>query len=186
MLQINQSMPQLFLIGYMGSGKTTLGKCLAKKLGLSFIDTDFFIGNRFRKSIDQIFKECGEEGFREMEHKVLQEIVAFENTVVSTGGGTPCFFNNMDLMKEYGTTIYLKVDAEELATRLKNRKSSRPLLKDKSNTELQEFIEGNIEKRETYYNEADFIVPADKLFTKKDIDSGVDELIYHLKKQAIL
>ncbi|MDL2323049.1 shikimate kinase [Bacteroidales bacterium OttesenSCG-928-A17] len=179
-------MPQLFLIGYMGSGKTTLGKCLAKKLGLSFIDIDLFIGNRFRKSIDQIFREYGEEKFREMEHAILREIVGFEDTVISTGGGTPCFFNNMGLMKEYGTTIYLKVDSEELTKRLKNGKNNRPLLKDKSNTELQEFIEENIKKRETYYNEADFIVPAEKLFTKKDIDTGVDELICHLKKQALL
>ena len=179
-------MPQFFLIGYMGSGKTTIGKRLAQKLGLSFIDMDLFIENRFRKSIGEIFKESGETGFREIERKILDEIVGFEDTVVSTGGGLPCFLDNMELMNQHGTTIYLQVSVNELTNRLETCKSNRPLIKDKSKVELQEFIEENLSKRETWYNKADLSVPAENLFSRKDIEARVDDLILHLKKQTNL
>ena len=179
-------MSQIFLIGYMGAGKTTLGKCLAKRLGLSFVDMDLFIENRFRKSVGQIFKENGETRFREIERTVLEEIVGFENTIVSTGGGLPCFFDNIDLMNRHGTTIYLKVPINELADRLKTGKNNRPLIKNKSGAELQEFIKENIDKRETYYNKANLIISAENLFTRKDIDARVDDLIFHLEKQGII
>jgi shikimate kinase len=93
-------MKPFFLIGYMGSGKTTLGKQLAKKLNLQFVDMDLFIENRYHKSISEIFKEKGEDGFREIERRTLQEIAGFENVIISTGGGLPCFFDNMDLMNK--------------------------------------------------------------------------------------
>ena len=179
-------MPPLFLIGYMGSGKTTLGKCLAKKLGLSFIDMDLFIENRYRKSISLIFKEHGEDKFREIEHKVLEEIVGFENTVISTGGGLPCYFNNMELMNGHGTTIYLKASPDELASRLKNSKDNRPLIKDKAPTELKEFIREGLNKRETYYQKAALAISVENLNSRKEIEAKVDELIYHLEKQSVL
>ena len=170
----------------MGCGKTTLGKCLAQKLGFSFIDVDLFLENRYRKSINQIFEEYGESAFRQIENKILNEIVGFENTVVSTGGGLPCFFDHMELMNQHGTTIYLKVDVEELANRLETQMSTRPLLKDKTREELNDFIRENLTKREPYYSKAKLIVSAENLFTKKDINDRVDNLILHLEKQAIL
>ena len=170
----------------MGCGKTTLGKCLAQKLGFSFIDVDLFLENRYRKSINQIFEEYGESGFRQIENKILNEIVGFENTIVSTGGGLPCFFDHMELMNQHGTTIYLKVDVEELANRLETQMSTRPLLKDKTREELNDFIRENLTKREPYYSKAKLIVSAENLFTKKDINDRVDNLILHLEKQAIL
>ena len=88
-------MQRIFLIGYMGVGKTTLGKALADRTGLSFIDLDLFIEGRYRKTIRQIFEAEGEEAFREIERKALHEVAEFEDIVLSTGGGTPCFFDNM-------------------------------------------------------------------------------------------
>ena len=101
-------MQRIFLIGYMGVGKTTLGKALADRTGLSFIDLDLFIEGRYRKTIRQIFEAEGEEAFREIERKALHEVAEFEDIILSTGGGTPCFFDNMTYMNSVGTTVYLK------------------------------------------------------------------------------
>ena len=108
-------MKRIFLIGYMGAGKTTVGKALAKSMDLSFIDLDVYIENRFRKQISSIFAEKGEDGFRKIEQNMLHEVSDFEDCVISTGGGTPCFFDNMEYMKQHGTTVYLQVSVDELA-----------------------------------------------------------------------
>ena len=92
----------------MGAGKTTVGKALAEDLGLTFYDLDWYIENRMRKTIKQIFDESGEEGFRKIEHNMLHEVAEFENVIISCGGGTPCLFDNMDYMNEQGETLYLK------------------------------------------------------------------------------
>jgi shikimate kinase len=168
---------KIFLIGYMGSGKTTIGKLLAKKMNLQFVDIDLFIENRYRKSITAIFAEKGEAGFREIERRTLQEIAGFENIVISTGGGLPCFFDNMDVMNAVGTTIYLKTNVKELVSRLITGKQKRPLIKDKSAAELYEFVDQNLQKREPFYNKAAIIFEMDDHFTKKDIDLSIDNLI---------
>ena len=92
-------MIRIFLIGYMGAGKTTLGKAFAREMGLTFVDLDWYIEERFHKTIRQLFTEMGEDGFRELEKRMLHEVADFENVVISTGGGTPCFFDNMEFMK---------------------------------------------------------------------------------------
>jgi len=175
-------MQKIFLIGYMGSGKTTIGKLLAKRLNLSFIDLDLFIENRYRKSIGEIFTEKGETDFREIERKALCEVSQFENLIISTGGGTPCFFNNMNVMNEAGTSIYLKVGIDELAKRLSCCKEKRPLIKNKSPEELKEFIHVNLEKREIFYNQASYIYDTGQLTTKEDVNSIVEHLISYLSK----
>ena len=101
-------MKSIIIIGYMGAGKTTVGKALAKDLGVMFYDLDWYIESRMRKTVKQIFDEVGEEGFRKIEHNMLHEVAEFENVVVSCGGGTPCFFDNMDYMNQLGETFYLK------------------------------------------------------------------------------
>ena len=93
-------MLRIILIGYMGAGKTTVGKALAKELGIPFYDLDWYIESRMRKKVSQIFAEKGEEGFRKIEHNMLHEVAEFENVVISCGGGTPCFFDNMDYMNQ--------------------------------------------------------------------------------------
>ena len=95
-------MRRIILIGYMGSGKTTIGKALSKKTGMMFYDLDWYIENRMRKTVAQIFAERGEEGFRQIEHNLLHEVAEFENVIISCGGGTPCFFDNIDYLKGQG------------------------------------------------------------------------------------
>jgi len=171
---------KFFLIGYMGSGKTTVGKQLAKKLNLQFVDMDLFIENRYHKSISAIFEEKGEDGFREIERKALHEIIDFENIVISTGGGLPCFFDNMDVMNQAGTTIYLKVSVEELMNRLRNGKQKRPLIKDKNSEEIKDFIAVNLEKREEFYNQATFILESDDLFSSENFRAKIERLIENI------
>lgn len=101
-------MRPIIIIGYMGAGKTTIGKALAKDLGVMFYDLDWYIESRMRKTVKQIFDEAGEDGFRQIEHNMLHEVAEFENVVLSCGGGTPCFFDNMEYMNQCGETVYLK------------------------------------------------------------------------------
>ena len=105
-------MTRIILIGYMGAGKTTVGKALAKDLGLMFYDLDWYIESRMHKTVAQIFKESGEEGFRRIERNMLHEVAEFEDVVISCGGGTPCFFDNMEYMNSQGQTLYLQASPE--------------------------------------------------------------------------
>lgn len=150
----------IYLIGYMGAGKTTFGKQIARKLGMTFVDSDDYIIDKFHSSINDIFKIHGEKEFRKMEREALEEISLQENAVVATGGGLPCFYDNMAYMKKHGICVYLKVDENELADRLDSIKASRPLLKDKSREELKQSVHDMLQTRELYYNRANIIVDA--------------------------
>lgn len=169
-------MKRIFLIGYMGAGKTTIGKRLANELGLSFIDLDCFIENRYQQTVNQLFNQRGETAFRIIEQKLLHEISLFENTLISTGGGAPCFFDNMMFMNNVGTTIYLKVSVKELTNRLELCKHTRPLLKDKTKQELSDFITNNLIKRENYYSQANIIFDAEVLLEDTDVETISKEL----------
>lgn len=161
----------------MGSGKTTVGKQLAKRMDLQFVDVDSFIENRYHKSISAIFEEKGEAAFREIERKTLLEIIDFENVVISTGGGLPCFFDNMDVMSQSGVTVYLKVSVEKLAERLRTGKQKRPLIKDKNSEEMKDFIAANLAKREEFYNKATFTFESNEIFSSENLSNKVDRLI---------
>lgn len=174
-------MERIFLIGYMGAGKTTIGKKLSKTLQLDFIDLDKYIQQTYQKSIHQLFEEKGEEGFRKMEQKALHEVADFENVVISCGGGTPCFFDNMEVMKKAGTTVYIQVDPEELADRLLASKTIRPLIAGKSKEELIPFIDKQLQERERYYNKADLVIKSDRLITKEDVHITVNHIAEQLK-----
>lgn len=145
------------MIGYMGAGKTTLGKSLARHLGLEFIDLDWYIENRFHQSVSQLFATRGEEGFRKIEQNMLHEVAEFEDVVISAGGGTPCFFDNMEYMNQQGLTVYLKATPEILRTHLRMGKQKRPLIAQKNDEELDIFIRESLDKREPYYNQARLI-----------------------------
>lgn len=172
-------MKRIFLIGYMGAGKTTVGKDLSKRLGLSFIDLDCYIEGRYLRTVSQLFAEKGEDAFREIERKMLREVAMFEDVLISTGGGAPCFFDNMKFMNESGTTIYLQVSVEELAKRLEICKHTRPILQGHSGDSLVAFIAENLEKRNPYYTQASIVFDAEKMLTETD----VNEISTALKKR---
>ena len=150
-------MKSIIIIGYMGAGKTTVGKALAKELGIMFYDLDWYIETRMHKTVKQIFDESGEDGFRQREHNMLHEVAEFENIVLSCGGGTPCFFDNMDYMNLLGETIYLKASPETLYAHLKMGRGVRPLLLNKTPEEVQVFIREQLQKREPFYEKAKHI-----------------------------
>lgn len=150
-------MKSIIIIGYMGAGKTTVGKALAKELGIMFYDLDWYIETRMHKTVKQIFDESGEDGFRQIEHNMLHEVAEFENIVLSCGGGTPCFFDNMDYMNQLGETVYLKTSPETLYAHLKMGRGVRPLLLNKTPEEVQVFIREQLQKREPFYEKAKHI-----------------------------
>ena len=147
-------MTRIIIVGYMGSGKTTVGKALSKDMGIPFYDLDWYIESRMRKTVAQIFAERGEEGFRKIEYNMLHEVAEFEDVIISCGGGTPCFFDNMDYLNQQGDVVYLKATPETLYNHLLMAKVERPLLKDKTPEEMQVFIAEQLEKREPFYSKA--------------------------------
>lgn len=148
----------LFLVGYMGAGKSTVGRKLARLIKADFIDTDIYIENRFRKKVAQIFDEEGEEVFRNREAMVLQELTGYCNAIISTGGGMACHHGNMDAMLQSGVVIYLRYSAEELAHRLSEVSRGRPLLKGLRGEELVQYVRQSLTQREPYYLRANLLV----------------------------
>ena len=179
-------MTRIILIGYMGAGKTTIGKALSKDLGVIFYDLDWYIESRMRKSVAQIFAERGEEGFRKIEYNMLHEVAEFENVIISCGGGTPCFFDNMDYLNQQGKVVYLKASPEVLYDHLLMGKTERPLLKGKSPEELiakgkspEEliaFIREQLEKREPYYTKAQYTLDVSLMDNYEKIKISVEKL----------
>lgn len=174
-------MTRIFLIGYMGAGKTTLGRALAKELKIEFIDLDNYIEERLCKSISQIFAEKGEEGFREIERRMLHEAGEFENVVISTGGGTPCFFDNIEYMNRQGATVFLDVPVERLFIRLSIARKKRPLIMGKSDEELHCFIAEQLAKRLPHYSKAKQRFTADRLEDVKQIEASVKEFLQQIE-----
>ena len=140
----------------MGCGKSTLGRRLSKYLNLQFIDMDHFIEERNHKTIPQIFAEEGETEFRKKEQKALKELSEFNDVIIATGGGAPCFFDNVELMNKTGKTIFLNINPKILADRLLKSKTERPLIKGKSREELVAFINETLKKRNEFYKKAEF------------------------------
>lgn len=162
------------MCGFMGCGKTTQGKKLAKLMGYYFIDLDEYIANKFDKNITDLFKEVGESEFRIIETNALNECINDNlKALIATGGGTPCFNNNMDLMKASGKIIYLKMNATELFARLFNAKGDRPLIQDKEDEEMLLYIENLLKTREVFYNQAQLITDGNIV----DIDKLKEEVL---------
>lgn len=147
-------MTRIIIIGYMGAGKTTVGRALAQDLGLQFYDLDWYIESRMRKTVKQIFDEQGEAGFRTIERNMLHEVAEFEDVVISCGGGTPCFFDNMEYMNGQGDTVYLKASPDVLYGHLRMGKTVRPLLLNKTPEEVRRFIGEQLAEREPFYAQA--------------------------------
>ena len=160
----------------MGAGKTTVGKALSKELGATFYDLDWYIESRMRKTVAQIFAERGEDGFRKMEYNMLHEVAEFENVIISCGGGTPCFFDNMDYLNQQGQTVYLKAAPEVLYSHLLMGKVERPLIKGKSPEELITFIRQQLDKREPYYSKAKYTLDVSLMDNYEKIKISVDKI----------
>lgn len=162
-MSISGNMRPIFLIGYMGSGKTAVGRSLACRYGIEHIDLDWRIEQRFRIKISDMFAEVGEEGFRLRERNMLYEVMQMENVVISVGGGTPCFFDNMEQMNAAGQTIYLQCGVDVLVERIMRSQNKRPIVANKSREELMSFVANHLAEREVFYLQAQCVWNAEKL-----------------------
>ena len=169
-------MKRIILIGYMGSGKTTVGKALSKETGMMFYDLDWYIESRMRKTVSQIFAEKGEEGFRKIEYNMLHEVAEFEDVIISCGGGTPCFFDNMDYLNQQGDVVYLKASPETLYKHLLMAKIERPLLKDKTPEELIAYITEHLKERASFYEKAHYTLDVNVLDNSDKIATSVERI----------
>ena len=166
----------------MGAGKTTIGKALARHLGLPFYDLDWYIETRRHKTIPQIFSEVGEDGFRKIEHNMLHEVAEFEDVVISCGGGTPCFFDNIDYMNQQAQVVYLKATPQVLYEHLAMSKHERPLLKGKSSDELIDFITTQLATREPFYSKARYHFDVSVMDNLDKVNTTVMQLLEKLEK----
>lgn len=147
----------------MGSGKSTIGKNLAKALNFQFIDTDREIEKQHSKSVNQVFEDEGEDAFREMEQRVLKSLIKLDQKVIATGGGLPCYHHHMDLINKSGISVYLKAEPAFLASRLKANKAERPLIAHLNDDELLGFLNQLLTKREAFYRLSAIQIPSKDL-----------------------
>lgn len=167
----------IFLIGFMGSGKSTVGALLAEHLDLPFLDSDKEIEKKAGKSISAIFSEDGESAFRELEMEFLQGIKSVKPSVIAVGGGLPAIDNALSLMHESGLVIYLNTSLLTLLKRLREEKAQRPLLKDLSDAEFHPFVEDLLSQRVSFYKQAKLIMPNER--------NSPNELVLKLEKELI-
>lgn len=167
----------LFIIGYMASGKTTFGKALARSSGLQHIDLDFYIEQRFHSTIREIFATKGESEFRRIESAMLREVGEMTDVIVSCGGGTPCFGDNMDYMNSHGLTVCLQASENIIANRIINAGNKRPLMAGKSKEQIIETLRQHLEVRKPFYDRAAIIISGDRLENKSQITETVDDFI---------
>ena len=149
---------KIFLIGFMGSGKSTIGKKLARHLNIEFYDIDNLLEQQTGLKVADYFARYGEQSFRETERDILQKSWYPDNCVIATGGGAPCYFDNMDWMNRTGKVVYLSLTAKALAKRLEHSATERPLIKDLKGDDLVDFISQKLAERESWYNKAGFII----------------------------
>ncbi len=154
---------RVYLIGYMGSGKTTVGRRLAKHMDYEFVDIDQLFEKRYRLSVSAFFEKYDENAFRQIEKELIEEVSTSSKLVISTGGGAPCFFENLEMMKKTGVVVYLQMAVKSLVDRLSNAKKIRPILKNLSGDELYSFIENQLSDRELFYNQANITMQGESL-----------------------
>ena len=172
------------LLGYMGCGKTKVGKKLSKKIGARFIDLDAEIEHFYSKSISQIFDDLGEIEFRKIERKILLKILNNNDFhVLSLGGGTPCYFDNMELInKKTNLTFFLNLESKVLVERLFSRKSKRPIIKSiNDKNQMLNFVNKHLFERNVYYSKANYTINSNK----RDVEKTCDEILKILEKNRL-
>ncbi|MFP4289600.1 MAG: shikimate kinase [Bacteroidales bacterium] len=164
----------IFLIGFMGSGKSTLGKRLAHKIDYPFLDMDEAVEKQADMTIADMFKKKGEDYFRRKENEFLQQLDTQQNLIVATGGGSPCFYNNIEIMNTKGITVYLKMTPSGLAYRLKQSRGDRPLLADIGDGDLEDYIDNKLKIREPFYVQSSCIIKGENVKPDHVIDLVFD------------
>lgn len=170
---LNYRMKNIYIVGFMGVGKTTVGKKLANKLGWNFIDTDILFEEKYKLNIDTFFEKYGEDLFRKLEHEVLLSTFSLTNCVISTGGGMPCHFGAMKKINNNGISIYLSMNENAILNRLSSSKQRRPLVINKTDEELRLFISTMLAKRIPFYSMAKLTMSA--------ISINIDLIVENLK-----
>lgn len=178
-ITINQHFMKIILLGYMGSGKSTLAKALASELHLPFADLDDYIIDKEKKSIKEIFQTKGEIYFRLQESKYLKELLDNPiDTVLALGGGTPCYANNMELIKKEAVSFYLKGSIATICQRLRSEKEQRPLIASLNDEQLTEFVAKHLFERRNFYEQANETISIDQ----KSTDELLQELLVMINK----
>lgn len=169
---------RIYLLGFMASGKTSIGKRVAKQLNYEFIDLDDYLEEKNGKSITGIFKEDGEDVFRKLEKEALHDTFKMENIVIAAGGGTPCFFDNIEQINKNGISLYLKRSVDFFVTKLLTSKTVRPLVLGKSKKELKKYIQKTLDYRKQFYEQAT------KVYKVKDLtkDEMAEKIVKKIKK----
>lgn len=163
---------RIYLVGYMGAGKSTCAKRLANKLNWDFKDLDQLFESRYKIAIADFFKKYDESLFRRLERDLLQETNVLQNTIIATGGGTACFYDNMSWMNEHGLTVYLQMSPTAVTNRLIHTKKKRPLISRKHPEELYQFVKNHLRQRAIFYSQAKIIIEAESL----NLDSLIEKL----------
>ncbi len=161
----------------MGCGKSTIGHAVSRLTGLAFFDLDKYIEQRFRHSVNELFAIHGETGFRELERNMLHELSDFENAIIACGGGTPCFYDNMQYMNFHGTTVFLDTPVKLLHSRLMRGRAKRPLIAGKSDEELELYIRESLSKRMKYYSLAQLRFTTDLLDSESEIQDSAMKFV---------
>jgi shikimate kinase len=169
---------KVFLIGFMGSGKSTAARKLASRLGFDSLDLDAMIEQAEGRTIEELFRQGGEEKFRKLEYRYLRDLKDKQQVVIATGGGTPCFHGNMEYMNATGITVYLKMTPAQLHSRLKNAASNRPLLKGQAEADLLQSIVQKLDEREHFYRQATLVMNGFDL----NIKALADEILRRRKQ----
>jgi shikimate kinase len=162
----------------MGSGKSTVSHKIASKLGYLRFDLDELFEQRYKISIQDFFQKYDESLFRKLESRLLKETVLLNKVVIATGGGTPCFYDNMEWMLEFGTTVFIHMQPGSLVKRLLDSKKKRPLLIGKTPEQLREFVQNQLRQRSIWYSQAHIILKGESL----DINEAVDQIQQHISR----
>ena len=170
-------MKPLYVIGYMGCGKTTFGRALSEATGLKFIDLDHLIEERHNATVREIFDMHGEDGFRRIEQEMLHSTADLEDVIISCGGGTPCFFDNIAFMNDHGTTLWLEATHDCLFTRLIRKREKRPLLAGRSDEEIRGIISTQLASRSPFYSQATLRWQGDSLEDRRQISDNVADFL---------